>query len=164
MSSLLLLALACAPHRPPEAATPSSAESCSSTGCSLGDARGPELSEADFIALLDAWAAEPLGESTLALDTLLFDAARSSALLELHGERLPEARRAWLEAELARDEVVIEMRLVDERGRERGALASAAFPLREKQHLVFQDTGTLGWLETGGKVKRVGLGHLWSRW
>jgi hypothetical protein len=55
------------------------------------------------------------------------------------------------------------MRLVDGQGVERGTL-SALVPLVEKQHLVFAGTGSLGHLETGGKVKRVGLDHLWSRW
>ena len=41
---------------------------------------------------------------------------------------------------------------------------SSSFPLKEKRHLSFDGPGSLGWLETGGKIKRVGLAHLWSRW
>ena len=43
-------------------------------------------------------------------------------------------------------------------------MESGDFTLREKQHLPFEETKTLGWLQTAGKVKRVGLSHLWSRW
>ena len=94
----------------------SSGSGCSKTSCSLGDAAHHSLGEDEFVALLDQWAAEPLGESTLALDTLLFDAERSSALLDVYGDRLAPERRAYLERELARTEVVVEMRLVDEKG------------------------------------------------
>jgi hypothetical protein len=177
MMTMLALIMACATAPPasdlgdlgitivngPPSAQPSGS-GCSKAACSLGDAGGHGLSEAEFVDLLDQWATEPLGESTLALDTLLFDASRSQQLLAVHGGRLPEARQAWLEQELARSEVAIEMRLVDEHGSVRGTLASEHFSLREKQHLVFEDVGSLGWLETGGKVKRVGLAHLWSRW
>ena len=56
------------------------------------------------------------------------------------------------------------MGIVDEHGVVRGTLDSSSFPLKEKRHLSFDGPGSLGWLETGGKIKRVGLAHLWSRW
>jgi len=168
--SLLALSCATSPQPPPSViingppGMATTGASCSKTSCSFGDDSHDSISEEEFVVLLDQWASEPLGASTLALDTLLFDSARSAALLEAHGDRLTAERRQWLADELARSEVVVEMRLVDEHGDVRGGLASSDFPLREKQHLPFADTGSLGWLETGGKVKRVGLAHLWSRW
>ncbi|MFT4976506.1 MAG: hypothetical protein ACI8S6_002411 [Myxococcota bacterium] len=171
MISILLLALSCA-STPSEAPAPLiinapsgvvSGGGCSQTGCAL-DAPHTTMDDTEFVGLLDEWSTEPLGESTLALDTLLFDAERSTALLSVHGDRLTAERRAFLDRELARTEVVVEMRLVDEEGTIRGWLSSEGFSLRDKQHFAFADTGSLGWLETGGKVKRVGLGHLWSRW
>lgn len=166
---MLALAAATSPTAPPPvpveppAATPSAA-GCTKTTCSLGDNARAGFDEAEFVALLDQWATEPLGESTLALDTLLFDAEQSLHWLAIHEDRLPPERRDWLYQELNRQDVVVEMRIVDETGAVRGDLSSGAFSLREKQHLPFQNTGSLGWLETGGKVKRVGLAHLWSRW
>lgn len=66
--------------------------------------------------------------------------------------------------ELSRDVVRVEMRLVDDAGNVRGELSHRMVPLSQKQHLTFAETGTLGAFLTAGRVKRVGLGHLWSRW
>ena len=77
---------------------------------------------------------------------------------------LDGTHRAVLDRELARDTVVVEMRLIDDTGKTRGWLDPEAVPLTEKQHLAFSGTGTLGALITGGRVQRVGLSHLWARW
>ncbi|MEL6349820.1 MAG: hypothetical protein AAFV53_42345 [Myxococcota bacterium] len=134
--------------------------------CAVADA--PEVvapfSEAEFLEAVETWKTEPLGEPTLALETLLFHGAQTVGWLSVHGAQLEPERRAFLDHELARTDVQIEMRLVDEDGRRRGWLRSGTFPLKEKQHLVFEGTDALMRLETGGKVKRVGLAHLWSRW
>ena len=170
---MLLFLLACAtnaaevapadlaPAPESELAYPDCAGSCSLPG---NHGSTDELSESAFLGWLTQWAEEPVGEPTLALETLLFHGPRSVELLSKHGERLDEEHRAFLTEELSRNTVRMEMRLVDEHGTVRGTLDSGGFPLKEKQHLVFADTGSLGWLETGGKIKRVGLGHLWSRW
>ncbi len=127
-------------------------------------AAGEGLGEREFLDLLAQWSAEPLGEPTLSLETLLFHGPDTAALLALHPDQLSPEREVFLRDELARSTVRVAMRLVDEDGAIRGTLDSGDFPLKAKQHLAFADTGSLGWLETGGKVKRVGLGHLWSRW
>lgn len=167
---MLLYLLACAtnaaeiaPVDPVEqtVAYPDCAGSCALPG-NHGEA--DTLSESAFLGWLTQWAEEPVGEPTLALETLLFHGPRSEELLEKHGHRLDSAHRTFLEQELSRHTVRMSMRLVDENGEVRGILETGNFPLKEKQHLVFEGTGSLGWLETGGKVKRVGLGHLWSRW
>jgi hypothetical protein len=134
--------------------------------CALSGSHGEteEISESAFLGWLTQWAEEPIGEPTLALETILFHGHRSEALLEKHGQRLDPEHREYLTRELSRHTVRMSMRLVDENGVVRGTLDSDGFPLKEKQHLSFADTGSLGWLETGGKIKRVGLGHLWSRW
>jgi hypothetical protein len=96
---------------------------------------------------------------------LLYHGAETRAwLLALGVGPLDQPHHAYLLSELNRDSVKIEMKLVDDNGHERGRLTASNVGLAEKQHLSFQGTGSLGQLETGGKVKRVGLGHLWSRW
>ncbi len=134
--------------------------------CALPGGHGEDgaLSESAFLGWLTQWAGEPIGEPTIALETLLFHGHRSEALLARHGQRLDDAHRDYLTAELSRDTVRMRMRLIDEHGVVRGTLDSDSFALKDKQHLSFDSTGSLGWLETGGKIKRVGLAHLWSRW
>lgn len=137
----------------------------SSGGCATSCALTEKtISQEDWIAALDIWSDQEIGISTPELDTLLFYAQDSLAWLPVFGTELDDMHYSFLEQELRRDLVDIEMRLVDEFGTVRGVLDSAAFGLREKQHLPFSQTDSLGWLETGGKVKRVGLAHLWSRW
>ena len=111
-------------------------------------------------ALIAAWQA-PLGEVDDGLDELLFhhDVLHPSELAVLEPER-----RAWLRAELDRTLVEVEMTLIDDAGRVRGTLSSPPFPLKEKQHLDLEGTGSLEHVEAGGRVWRVGLEHLWSRW
>ena len=136
------------------------------TSCSLGDATDDVHLTNDEVAFWMAeWNTQPIGESTEALDTLLFyfDDTQA-ALATLETIPLDAEHEAFLRQELARDEVVVEMRLLDDAGAERGHMGPVVVPLKEKQHLVFEGTGSLKHLETGGKVKRVGLGHLWSRW
>jgi len=135
------------------------AGACSGT-CALSGA-GEELLPAEEVAsLLEAWTA-PLGASDLALETLLYHAGavHPAALNDLD-----PARRAWLQSELDRTRVTVEMSLVDDHGVVRGTLSSPPFSLREKQHLELEGTGSLAGVEAGGRVYRVGLDHLWSRW
>ena len=68
----------------------------------------------------------------------------------------------WVDRELSRQTVDIAFRLVDETGAVRGEIRQD-LPLKIKQHLVLEGTGSLKRIEVSGKTKRVGLHHLWSR-
>ena len=164
MKTLLLLsALALGPLAQ-ASGIPGSGGGCS-TVCSVADGPGDGLSEGEFRTLLEAWQQEPMEAASPALETLLFYGPESRFYLgQLPEVALAPERRNFLAAELSRDEVRIEMRLVDDLGEERGTLRAGGIPLSEKQHLRFQGTGDLGVYITSGQVKRVGLGHLWSRW
>ena len=136
---------------------------CTSDSCEVGAEHGIGLVE--FDRLIAAWATEEVGAPTLALETLLFHGDRSRALLATVGPaQLDDAHRAFLERELDRTQVTVDMRLVDATGAVRGTAGGEDIPLVEGRRLAFEGTGELGFLVTGGKVKRVGLGHLWSRW
>ena len=138
---------------------------CTSTGCGTVDTRDPEYTSDVFVELLRTWQSEPIGESTLALDTLLFHGWESVEYLELLGaDPLDADHEAFLKRELAKHAVDVEMRLIDDKGQVRGEMSSTDVPLKEKQHLVFSGVGSLKHFEASGKVKRVGLHHLWSRW
>jgi len=140
-------------------------ESGCASSCSVEDPPGVELKKAEFLQLVGTWSKQPVGEATIELETLLFHFKRSKQLLHrLEPEVLDEEHRNFLEQELHRDQVSVEFRLVDESGELRGHVRAGEVPLKAKQHLVFADTGSLGRFEASGKVKRVGLNHLWSRW
>ena len=162
----LIFSLACSEHTDvPDSAPTFLAPSRSMGGCnSACETDAHPISEEEWLAALDAWREQPIGEVGIELETLLFHAKESKNWLPVYGGELPVEHRIYLEKELARNQVDMEMRLIDENGDVRGILASSSFPFKEKQHLPFSGTGSLGYLETSGKVKRVGVSHLWSRW
>ncbi len=142
---------------------PAAAADCSTDGCTPGDEKG--LDPASFDRLLEDWNDEAMTAASLPLETLLFHGERTRALLAtVSDDALSPERRAFLERELDRDSVTVEMRLVDAKGRVRGEAGAQDIPLVKGRRLAFEGTGDLGFLITGGKVKRVGLDHLWSRW
>ena len=162
----ILFAMACNETRE-EVTAPTRflAHAQSTGGCNTScETEDSPLSEEQWLLAFDSWREQPLGEATIELETLLFYAKESQNWLVVYGKDLRVEQRDYLERELARDKIEIEMRLVDEYGVVRGRLESSSFALKEKQHLPFATTGSLGYLETSGKVKRVGLTHLWSRW
>jgi len=166
MQSFFVLFLSCKEVRiaseEPPAFLPKTASSggCNSA-CSITERH---ISEEDWLAAFDKWTSQPIGEATIELETLLFYVRETRSWLAVHGSSLTEEQRAFLEHELSRDQIDIQMRIIDEYGQMRGTLQSVPIFLKEKQHIPFQGTGSLGMLETSGKVKRVGLKHLWSRW
>lgn len=143
-------------------AAPAPAAGCGA-GCEPGAAHA--LSDEDFSLWLRSYAQDPPAAPDLALETLLFYGPSTREQLDRLGYGpLDEAHRAVLDRELARDTVVVEMRLIDEDGALRALLPPREIPLVEKQHLTLEDSGSLGPIIAGGKVKRVGLAHLWTRW
>jgi len=133
-------------------------------GCSAPTAdEQRHLADDELAALLDEVAEAPLAAPTLALETLLFHRSDTLAYLARNGSgTLESGKAAWLWNELERDEVTVEMRLIDEDGALRGHLEERVL-LVDKQHLRLADTGALGRLAINGKVKRVGVDHLWAR-
>ena len=134
------------------------------TGCSgpTADEQG-DLGESEIRHLMQQVAQHPVGAPKLALETLLFHGDEVRTHLELHGAApLPEAHARWLEQELARDQVQIGLRLVAEDGTVLGHREDV-IPLADKQHLLLAGTEDYGRLDVNGKVKRVGVRHLWAR-
>ena len=161
---VILFFLSCLAIPISETAEAGSGSDCS-TSCSFSTHHQPEpISEQEWLQTLKQWSTEPVGEATPSLELILFHSSQSQYFLLQHGELLDEEHLYFLQTELSRDQLRIEMRLVDEEGSLRGYVESGSFPQEEKQHLAFANTGSLGWLETAGRVRRVGLDHWWSRW
>jgi hypothetical protein len=136
-------------------------EACT-TSCARPEPGGDELTEAEFGALLAGWLAEPIDAPTLPLETLLFHGERTRG--RLAGAVMSPERRAFLNAELDRNRAAVEMRLVDDAGVVRGVFTDSGLVLGEGCHGLMTGTGSLGAVQVSGRVKRVGLDHLWSRW
>ena len=134
------------------------------TGCAAPTADElHHLSDGEIAAFLDEVDSAPIASPTLALESLLFYRADTLSYLARTGPGdLDPGKLAWLRAELERDHAEVEMRLVDASGAVRGTL-NEWVPLVEKQHLRLKGTGSLGRLAINGKVKRVGVDHLWAR-
>ncbi|MCP4872087.1 MAG: hypothetical protein GY898_25560 [Proteobacteria bacterium] len=132
------------------------------TSCAFDDPNGERLTHEEFDGLITDWLAEPIDAPSLPLETLLFHGERTRELMA--ASTLPADWRAFLETELAWNTAAIEMRLIDDDGRVRAVLADAGFALGKGRHTEMTATGDLGHVEVSGRVKRVGLDHLWSRW
>ncbi|MEE2828783.1 MAG: hypothetical protein VX498_06325 [Myxococcota bacterium] len=120
---------------------------------------------AEFAKLVDAWLDQPMDAPSLPLETLLYHGEWSRRLMAgLSDEALPTERRTYLLSELGRSRASIELRLVAEDGELRGELNASGLELGLPSHQHLEGTGSLGDVELSGRVRRVGLHHLWSRW
>lgn len=94
-----------------------------------------------------------------ALETLIFHADQTLEWLADH----PDAPAPdWLETELRRDAAEVSFRLVADDG---AVMVAAEEPVRsgKKQHVILSDPDGLGWIDVNGRVRRVGVDHLWAR-
>lgn len=149
----------------PEVVTshPESAAGSCSSGCSLAKHPIPEISRDELVAALHAFANEPLGAESDALDTLVFYWWEAGPLLaDPSAEVLSDDHRAFLEAELTRTHATIDIRLVELDGTERVRTGPRVVPLGEKQHLHPRLVDVQE-LTLNGTVMRTAAHHLWAR-
>ena len=146
-------------HRP----VPEQPPACAA-GCAADPAPIPLLGLKTFNDLLDAFADDPMTGESDALETLLFHGERALELLRRGGAGpLDDERAAFLQRELTRTHALVEVRLVDEAGRERARFQPHRVLLGERVHTGFDETFDLQPLDYSGTVRRVGLHHLWTR-
>jgi len=141
---------------------PNGVEVCA-TGCSAVPGLDKDLTEAKFRELIAAYATQPMTEESEALEALLFHGAATRALLETATFELDAERADFLRRELAITHARVDVRVIDEHGRERMHLGETRFPLGEKQHVHAHETARLQSPEVSGTVHRVGVKHLWAR-
>ncbi len=139
-------------------------EQLCASGCALSRHPTPTLGLKKFHALLESYAQEPMSEASPALEELLYHGRQVLTLLASHGgSPLDTERLAFLEQELRRDTVRIELRVVDQEGRVRSSFEPTSVPL-DIRHVFDMETDDLPRpLITSGTVKRVGLHHFWQR-
>ena len=145
-------------------AAPAEGEACT-TGCSLAKHAIPDFTEEMFAEALASYATSAATETSEALDTLLFYNKRTTELLDTLGHGpLSEDHVSFLRSELARDQAVVSIRMVDENGVVRVSYGPEKVSLGKKQHLAPSETGNLFAMEFNGTVMRTGLNYLWSRY
>lgn len=155
-------------------------ETVCASGCAPSSHPTDELSRVRFRGLLEQYATGPLDGTNLALETLLYYGPQSAAHLtamqaESNSEGEAEGKEAselesllkpsqitFLEQQLRRNKVSVEVRIVDEHGQVRADLPATSVPL-DRRHVFELDEHGIQPMVVSGTVKRVGLDHLWTR-
>ena len=134
--------------------------------CLQGCAVAPPDAPADDVVAewLQALQAAPVAAASPAIDALLFHRDATQRYLRAHPDLLATPHGQHLGGELRRTEAIVEMRVVDEKGRVRARLPPRRVPLGQKRHIAFADYQELQPFEASGTVVRVGLGHIWTRY
>lgn len=169
LASLALLwtgACAGAPDSTPPADPHTGPGEVCATGCSAAPNGGSELTRERYRELIAALADEraTAEASTAALEELLFHGAQTRAwLAEVGGGALSAEAVHGLTAELARDRVKLDVRLLAESGAELLRLGERSIPIGHKQHIWPERALGFEPPEVSGTVQRVGVNHLWAR-
>jgi hypothetical protein len=138
-------------------------EKVCASGCAASSHPTEKLTEEVFRRLLSQYAHDPIDETSLALETLLYYGRQSQAMLrQLGGQPLDTLREEVLRKELTRQHAKVQIRVVDEEGEVRSSLPATRVPL-DRRHVFSMKVNRVQPLVTSGTVKRVGLYHLWTR-
>ncbi|WP_372369871.1 hypothetical protein [Candidatus Uabimicrobium sp. HlEnr_7] len=132
------------------------------TGCAAIPDTTPALTKKDFLRNLHLFANEPLSSKSLALETLLFYGEVTQNWLP-ETSVLDKEHLQFLQRELQKTHVEIQLRVVDEKGIVRIELEPTVVKIGDKYHQHVHKTQEIQSLEISGTIKRVGLYHLWSR-
>ena len=120
------------------------------------------LSDAATDRLLAKVAAMPPGTESLELDTLLFHDKETLQRLDAKAVPVPAEWDAVLRRELARRDVLVTIRVVDETGAERARI-DGNWEIGVRAHHLVEDVVGVPPFEASGTVVRVGREHLWVR-
>ncbi|MEM7474191.1 MAG: hypothetical protein AAF483_04305 [Planctomycetota bacterium] len=139
---------------------PHGTQVCAS-GCAVSRHPTPEFKEAHFHQLWEEYLRQSPSLDSQVLDELIFYGPQTKKFLKtIPGEK--SSHRAFLQQELAKDQLVLEIRVVDEFGVSRLALPPTTVPQHVRQEFVMNTQGIQPAL-TSGTLKRVGLRHIWQR-
>lgn len=139
-------------------------EALCASGCALSRHPTPTLKVDHFEKLMQAYANQPMSGQSEALEELLYFGPQTESFIEDEGSQgLDEDRLLFLKTELARTDVTIEFRIIDEQDVERVLLPPTTVPFDNRY--VFEPLLTKNFQppEASGTVKRVGLNHIWQR-
>ena len=138
-------------------------EKVCASGCAASNHPTETLTKARFKQLMSEFAEQPIDETSLAYETLLYYGRQTKDLISSEGfGRLDPLRARSLWDESSRTHALISIRVVDEFGEIRTSLPPTSVPF-DRRHVFAMDTNRVQPLVTSGTVKRVGLYHLWTR-
>ena len=120
------------------------------------------LSDSAADALLAKVAAMPVGAESLELDTLLFHDHETRHRLDAKAVAVGVEWEAFLRRELARRDVRVTIRVVDETGAERARIEDY-WEIGVRAHHLVEDVKGVPPFEASGTLVRVGREHLWVR-
>lgn len=132
------------------------------SGCEVSHHPTPRLAKSRFVELVDRYRNSPPKESTPCLDELIYFGSQTALMLKSTEHGLGEEHRGFLQAELSKQDLVIELRIVDEAGKLRVYLPPTSVPQHVRQEFAM-DVHDFQHAITSGTVKRVGLNHVWQR-
>ncbi|MCH8923966.1 MAG: hypothetical protein IIA67_12560 [Planctomycetes bacterium] len=134
-----------------------------SSGCAASSHPTEKLTRENFQQLLRRFAVEPMDETSLAFETLLYYGRQTRDMLAGQSSTgLDPLREELLRRELRRTHAKVSIRLVDEEGQVRASLPPTKVPL-DRRHEFKMDVQRVQPLITSGTIKRVGLYHIWAR-
>ena len=138
-------------------------EKVCASGCAASNHPTETLTRKHFEQLLRRCAVEPMDETSLAFETLLYYGRQTRDMLAQQGTTiLDPLREEVLRHELQRTGAKISIRLVDDEGTVRASLPPTNVPF-DRRHEFKMDTNRVQPLITSGTIKRVGLYHIWVR-
>ena len=141
---------------------PHGEEVCAS-GCAASNHPTEKLTREHFEQLLRRYTVEPMDETSLAFETLLYYGWQTREMMTGQSlSVLDPLREQVLRHELRRTHANISIRLVDDEGNVRASLPPTKVPL-DRRHEFKMDTNRVQPLITSGTIKRVGLYHIWTR-
>ena len=135
------------------------------TGCgAVKPSTIPKLTRQMYDTYMAKYAKEALVAGSPGLEGLLFYGYKTRKWLEkTPPKRLSAERLAFLKQELSRDHVRIGLRIVNKKGENRVYIAPKRVPIHGHYTLYADKHPGIPQPSFGGKLKRVGLYHIWVR-
>lgn len=120
--------------------------------------------EDKFTRLFRRFAGEKLLPGSEALETLLFFGPETrKRLAEGAGKELPATHRSFLSRELSRTHATLWIRIVDRKGKVRVSLGPKQVEIGHHFHFHADKGQRIQIPVFSGRVERVGVRHLWTR-
>lgn len=145
------------PPNKPQVSHPSKCGSCSHTKY-----QDPSLTQEEITNLLVGWKKQNWQGGEY-VEKLLYYQSQIEPQLDKFRSLLPPTQLEFLQREMKRQTVEIEIRAIDQQGNIYAHLKPQQVPLGVKQHLQVTPSTSLQPHEFNGTVKRVGKDHLWVR-
>lgn len=149
---------------PSEVAKDDGKDSDCDTGCTSKDKDDGTYTLEKYHSLLAKYAKEPLKDGSKALEYMLFYGKKTKSYLKKYPPKdLNKGHLSFLEKQLSRSKAYISLRLVDEKGVIRASFTRKMAEVGGHFSVKADKIERVQRPSFSGKVKRVGLHHIWVR-